>query len=117
MYIKRPVSLVAEPSTVIQCECMVYYLHTLQARLMSAPFLISIFTTSLCPFLLAMYRGVEPSCVRGIITCRDECIINSRMHYGASVSKPHLSYTELPCKVGLSRIEQLANCRRWLSLG
>ena len=35
---------------------------------MSAPFLISIFTTSLCPFRLAMYRGVAPFCVRGIVT-------------------------------------------------
>ena len=33
---------------------------------MSAPLLISAFTVSLCPLQLAMYRGVEPSCVRGI---------------------------------------------------
>ena len=33
---------------------------------MSAPFLISVFTVSLCPSWLAMYRGVAPVCVRGI---------------------------------------------------
>ena len=46
---------------------------TFQARLTSAPFLTSIFATSLCPFELAMKRAVSPVCVRGIITCRDEC--------------------------------------------
>ena len=58
--------------TFYSCTVWVYdtlYLHTLQARLQtSAPVLINIFTTLLCPFWLAMYRGVAPSCVRRITT-------------------------------------------------
>ena len=53
------------------------HVYTSQARLMSAPFLISIFTTSLRAFQLAMSRGVAPSCVRGIITRRDECTVTA----------------------------------------
>ena len=55
---------------VIQCACL--YLHTLWARLMSAPFLTSIVTTLLCPFSLAMYRGVVPSCERNHVTTNME---------------------------------------------
>ena len=33
---------------------------------MLAPFLISVFTVSLCPFSLAISRGVAPFCVRRI---------------------------------------------------
>ena len=46
---------------------------------MSALFLSSIFTTSLCPLQLAMNRGVAPSCVWEL--CSDEWVQMANYHY------------------------------------
>lgn len=49
-----------------QLDCVHLPCHTLFSRLMSAPFCISVFTTSLCPLPQATWSGVTPSCMKGI---------------------------------------------------
>ena len=68
---------------------------------MSAPFCISIFTTSLCPLPLAACRGVEPPCVRGYLHVEIKCTCTTVRE----MSTIYSTYITLECHFGIWDLE------------